>query len=115
MFDKPIIETVNYKSLLITVQQVFKASFNDTYWIEEKSINLDGLDREKLTWFDHYNGNSKQNTTLIAVAYCSDEKFVILEKQGDTVKEHETQSGMTCIISEDFNEYTLLASHIEMR
>ena len=115
MIIKPTIEAEKVKRLRITVVRVFKASFNDTYWIEEFCINLDSLDKEELTWFDPYNGKSKKNTTRVAVAYCSDERIKILEKSGDEIKEQESQSGIDCIVSEDYDENTFIAAHISMQ
>ena len=115
MTRKPIIETNKVKKLLVTVQNVFRANFNDTYWLEERVIELDELDRENLTWFDPYFGRSNVNDTLIAIAYCSDEKLIILEKRNDTIKEVSTSKISDCIFCEDFNEYMMLASHIRMK
>lgn len=114
MISKPIIETKKIKSLLVTIQHVFKANFNDTYWLEEIIINLDELNKEKLTWFDPYNGRSKINNTLVAVAYVSDEKFIILEKKDNVIKEKVREKYSDCIICEDFDESLLLASHIRL-
>lgn len=115
MTRTPIIEAVKVKKLLVTVQNVFRASFNDTYWLEEKIIELDEIDRDNLTWFDPYLGRSKINDTLIAIVYCSDEKLIILEKRNDTIKEVVASEISDCIFCEDYNEYMLLASHIRMK
>ena len=114
MIEKPIIETVKVKKLSITLQYVFRASFNDTYWLEEYAIPLEGIDQNELTWFDPYHGRSKQNSTLIALAYCSDDKFIILEKQDGKVTQTETQSPGDCILCEDYDENMLLAAHIRL-
>lgn len=115
MTNKPVIETVKVKKIRITVQYVFRANFNDTYWLEENTINLDELDRDSLTWFDPYNGKSNINNTLIAIAYCSDEKMIILEKCDDKIKETEIKYPDEYILCEDYNESMLLASHIVHR
>ena len=115
MTIKPIIETVKIKKIRIVIQYVFRASFNDTYWLEEKTINLNELDREKLTWFDPYNGRSNINDTLIAIYYCSDEKMIVLEKRGDKIKENEVKSPYEHILCEDFDDSKMLAAHIAHR
>lgn len=115
MMKKPIIEVKKVKKLLVTVQNVFRANFNDTYWLEEKIIVLDEIDRDNLTWFDPYLGRSNINDTLIAISYCSDEKLIILEKRNDTIKEVVASGISDCIFCEDFNEYMMLASHIRMK
>lgn len=112
--NQPIIETVNVKNISIVIQNVFKANFNDTYWLEEVKIDLDTLDRDALTWFDPFHGRSNHNQITVAIAYCSDEKFVILEKNGDNIKEYETKSPFECIISEDHNDSMLLAAHLHL-
>lgn len=114
MISKPIIKTKKVKSLLVTIQHVFRANFNDTYWLEEITINLDELDKEKLTWFDPYAGRSKLNNTLVAVVYVSDDKFVILEKKDNVITEKTREKYTDCIICEDFDESMLLASHIRI-
>lgn len=115
MTNKPIIEAQNVKSLKISVVRVFKASFNDTYWLEDFTVNLNELQKDELAWFDPYNGRGNKNATRIAVAYCSDEKLVILEKTGDEIKKQESTNGVDAIISEDFDEYTFIAAHISMQ
>lgn len=112
MNRKPKIEAKKEKGLLVTVQYVFRANFNDTYWLEEKIIPFDTLDREGLTWFDPYLGKSKKGDTLVAIAYASDESFVLLEKQDDLLTEKETRRGYEHILCEDFDSSMLLAAHI---
>jgi len=114
MTDKPIIEATRTKYMKITIQYVFRASFNDTMWLEEVKYDLAAMDREKLTWFDPFNGRSNRGNTMAALAYCSDERFAILEKVGDEIHRQEAMSCCDCIISEDYNEHMLLAAHISM-
>ncbi len=115
MISKPVIEAKKVKQLLITIQYVFRANFNDTYWLEERTINLDELDKENFTWFDPYNGRSKMNDTLVAVAYVSDEKFIILKKKNNEIFEEVKENYLDCIICEDYDESKLLASHIRIK
>ena len=115
MADKPVIETKTVKRLNITVARVFKASFNDTYWFEDFYVDLDSLDKEKLTWFDPYNKKGLKNTTRVAVSYCSDDKIVILVESDGEVKEQTSERGIDCIVSEDYDENTFIAAHISMQ
>ena len=113
--NQPIIETTKRKQLSITVEYVFKANFNDTYWLEKSDYNLEELDKENLTWIDPYNGRSKTNSTQIALAYCSDEKFVILKKENDIIKAEEASVLCGCILCEDYNESMLLSARVDVR
>ena len=115
MNDRLIINTSKKRTVKVVIQYVFRANFNDTYWLEEKTINLNELDREKLTWFDPYNGKSKQNATRVAVSYCSDEKIVILEESDGDTKEQTSERGIDCVVSEDYDENTFIAAHISMQ
>ncbi|MBQ8432221.1 MAG: hypothetical protein IJX28_04995 [Clostridia bacterium] len=101
--------------MVITIQYVFRASFNDTMYLEEKSLPLEELDREQLTWFDPFYGRSNRNEIQVAVAYCSDDKLVLLQKEGDKIQEQEASFGRECILCEDYNESMLLAAHIRVR
>ena len=112
MTRKPIFDYHDAKRITISVENVFKANFNDTYFIESFTIELDELDRENLVWFDPYKGYSKIGNTHIAIAYCSDEEMLILVKCGDEIKEERAKRAHYCIVSEDNNEHTLLAAHI---
>ena len=115
MTDKPIIETKKRKRLSVTVEYVFRANFNDTYWLEQLEFDFDRLDREKLTWIDPYNGRSKTNSTLVALSYCSDEKFVILKKENGVITEEEASVLCGCILCEDYDESLLLSARIDVR
>ena len=112
MENKPMIRTAQGKHLKVTIQYVFKASFNDTYWLEEKCISLDTLDREALTWFDPFNGRSKNNDIEVAVAYCSEDTLILLEKQNGVIRENKAKWPTECIICEDYDDSMLLAAHI---
>ena len=113
--NQPIIETAKRKKLSITVEYVFKANFNDTYWLEKSDFDFEHLDRDKLTWIDPYNGRSKTNGMQIALAYCSDEKFVILKKENGVITSEEASVLWGCILCEDYNESLLLSARIDVR
>lgn len=112
-YEKPTIITKRELCLTLRVMHVFRANFNDTYFLEKVVIDLKDLNKDELTWIDPYNGKSKINNTLIALAYCSDDEYVILEKTGEVIKEHEERElYMDVICCEDFDDSVLLASHI---
>ena len=71
MNKEVIIDTNKFKKVHVTIQYVFRANFNDTYYLEELIFNLDDLNKEKLNWFDPYNKRSKINNTLVAIKYVS--------------------------------------------
>lgn len=115
MLNKSIIETSKAKSLRVTIQYVFRGNFNDNYWLEEIIIDLNELkDKQELVWFDPFNGRSKVNNALVAIAYVSDEKFIILEKKNNSIIEKESAKYSDYIICEDYDESMLLASHIRL-
>ena len=112
MQNKPIIKTKKVKSIKVTIQYVFRANFNDTYWLEEIIIDLNELkEKQELVWFDPFNGRSKENNTLVAISYASDDKFVILEKTNDTIAEKEIKRASEYILCEDYDKSMLIASH----
>lgn len=114
-YEKPIITVSRELYLTITIMHVFRANFNDTYYLDKVFFNLNDLNKEELTWIDPYNGRSKFNNTLIALAYCSDEGFVILEKNNGIIKEHyERELYLDVICSEPFDDSVFLASHISI-
>ena len=113
--DKLIIEAKKIKTVLLTIQYVFRANFNDTYWLEEKEFVLENLDTTKLTWFDPFNGRSKINDTTVAIKYVSDETFTILENKNGVIKEYSNKPYIDYIACEDYNESVMLAAHIRCR
>ena len=114
MHEKIIIDTTERKRLEVVIQYVFRASFNDTYYLEEFSIELAKLDKEQPMWIDPFAGRSKSGETMVAITYYSDDEFVILEKTGDKIKESKVKRGYDYIVCEDYDESMLLATHIRM-
>lgn len=114
MIDKPVIETSKFKKVIITIQYVFRANFNDTYWLEDEIINLDDLDKEGLTWFDPFKGRSKFNNTLVSIKYVSNDKFIILKKKDNIINEIENECYIDHIICEDYDQSMMLAAHIRL-
>ncbi len=115
MTDRPIIETTKRKRLSVTVEYVFRANFNDTYWLEKMDFDLERLGGEKLTWIDPYNGRSKSGSTRIALSYCSDDRFVILKKENGVIAEEQCAVISGCILCEDYDESLLLSARIDVR
>lgn len=115
MNKEVIIDTNKFKKVNVTIQYVFRANFNDTYYLEELIFNLDEINKEELNWFDPYNNRSKVNNTLVAIKYVSNDKFIILEKKDDKIIEHVNENYQDCILVEDYDTSMLLASHINLR
>lgn len=111
--EKALFDTKKYSKLHITVMYVFRASFNDTYWLEEKDIPLGSLDEGAL--FDPYFGRNKGEAVEIALLSCSDDKAVFLEKREDKATEHIVLNGGELIVCDDFDESMLIAAHISLR
>lgn len=110
---KPIITTTK-GYISVNILNVFKCNFNDTYYLESLKIDINTLDKDNLTWFDPFNGRSKINDTMVAIKYCSDTEFIILEKKNNIIKESKTEKHMDYIICEEYNDSMLLASHIRL-
>lgn len=104
-----------YTHLELTIQYVFKANFNDSYYLETVCIELKDLEKDDLVWIDPFCGRSKINNTSIAVKSYSDKEYIIFKKQGDKIQEFKHPINFTLICSEDFNDSLLLASHITFR
>lgn len=101
-----------YQYLELTIEYVFRANFNDSYYLEKIYLDLDDLIKDELVWIDPYHGRSRINDTLIAVKYCSDEEYILLEKHGDEIKEYKGSIDWIHTCSEDFDSSMLLASHL---
>lgn len=107
--------TSKYRYLEMTIENVFRCNFNDTYYHETVYIELHELDKDKPVWVDPYNGRSRIGDTKIALTSCSDEEFTILEKKGDDIRESKWPTSSYYICSEDFDESLLLASNVVLR
>ena len=113
--DKPILKAKKASCLSVTVQYVFKANFNDTYYLDNRIIGIDELDKTRLMWFDPFLGKSCHNDITVAIAYVSDKKLVVLEKQNGEIKKSESAVFPECIVCEDHDEAKLLAAHITLK
>lgn len=58
-----------YNYLEITIEYIYKANFNDSYYLETNYIKLDDFAKDELLWINPYNGRSKRNDTLIAIKH----------------------------------------------
>ena len=103
-----------YRYLEMTIEYVFRANFNDSYYLETVYVDLSDLDKGEPVWVDPYNGRSKVNDTQIALISCSDEGYTILERRGDTVKESSYPMMFDHICCEDYDDSMLLASNIRI-
>lgn len=107
-----MIKLSDYKYLSITVEYVFKANFNDTYYLETNYFDIDNLRGNEPLWIDPYNGKSKIGNTEIALGDFFDEEFIIFEKKNGTIKENRKCLGMEHICCEDYNDSMLLSARI---
>jgi hypothetical protein len=101
-----------YKYLYITVEYVFRANFNDTYYLETVNFPIDELVKGEPVWIDPYNGRSKSGNTQIAIGKTCDGVFIVTEKKGDTTMEKPLSLGSEHICCEDYDSSMLLSARI---
>ena len=111
---KPRIDCNDGDKLVITVEYVFRANFNDSYYLETHEIDINSLSRDELYWFDPYFGRSKIGTSRVALAKYSKESFTFIEKNSEKTKEQRLDPYMTFIVCEDYDDSMLLAAHIRI-
>lgn len=114
MDDRPIIEVTQKRSISYQIMHVYKANFNDTYYLERYKFDVDEIPKDRLVWIDPFFGRSKRNNIEVAIKYISDDEIIILEKKDNIIKEHRADIIMDIIICEDFDNSTLLACHINL-
>lgn len=112
---KPRIDSAVGDKLVITVQYVFRANFNDSYFLDSYEINIDELSREGLYWFDPYFGRSKKGTTRVALAAVGKDYFTFLKDEGGKITKEKLELYMDFIVCEDYDESMMLAAHITTR
>ena len=116
MENKVVINASKIKKVVCVVQHVFKANFNDTYYLDEVVIDLESLRQDdELFYFDPFMGRSKINDTMIAISYVSDEKFTIVIKKNGVINYKTTDSYLDFIITEPFDDSVFLAANISLR
>ena len=104
-----------YRFLEMTIEYVFRANFNDSYYLETVYVDLSDLDKDEPVWIDPYNGRSKVRDNTIALVSCSDEGYTILDRRGDAVKETRYPIKFDHICCEDYDDSKLLSSNIRIR
>ena len=114
MERKPILDSADGDKLVITVEYVFRANFNDSYYLETHEIDINTLSRDELYWFDPYFGRSKIGTSRVALVEYSKENFTFIENEGGKVREQKLEPYMTFIVCEDYDSSMLLAAHIRI-
>ena len=112
---KTIVNSKKYTQLCVSVRYVFRANFNDTYFIEDHKTELGTLDGKELSFFDPYYGNGKGSLAEVALAFVDDDKFVLYEKRADVIKKVEHDIMLEHIVCDDNDESTLIAAHISIR
>ena len=112
--EKIKILTNKYKYLSFTIQHVFKANFNDTYYFETMYVDIDELTDKELVWIDPFNKRSKFNNLLVALSYIDENKYIIYIKQDEKITKEEVNVTLECIVSEPFDDSVFLASHIRL-
>lgn len=112
-YDKAIFTNTKNRYISIKIYRVFKANFNDSYFLDEYRVNVNTM-KDEIVWFDPFMGHSKINNVSAAIYSCSDDEITILEKRNNDIKEFKTEILLEHIICEDYDNSTMLASHIEL-
>ena len=116
MENKVVITTNKIKKVVCVVQHVFKANFNDTYYLDEAVIDLDSLrNDDELFYFDPFMGRSKINDTMVAILKVSDEEFTIVTKKNGVISYKTKDSYLDFILTEPFDDSVFLAANISLR
>ena len=110
----PIFYAAPFDRIIVTVQYVFRANFNDTYLLDSREILLDGLSREELYWFDPFLGRSKNGKVRFALSGCGEDYFKILRLADGDLREEEIDFILDFIECEDYDESKMLAAHIRV-
>lgn len=101
----------DYKYLAVSIERVFRASFNDTYYIETVYYEIDEL-LKKEEWIDPYNGRSRVGDTQVCLGGVYEDGFVIFERKNGSVAEKKFPLGWEHICAEDYDSSTLLSARI---
>ena len=116
MENKVVITANKIKKVVCVVQHVYRANFNDTYYLDEVVIDLDSLrNDDELFYFDPFMGRSKINDTMVAISFVSDEEFSIVIKKNNEIKTKTTNSFLDIVLTEPFDDSVFLAAHINLR
>ena len=112
--EKPSFNDAPFDTLAITVQYVFRANFNDSYYLDTYEINISELPIDGLHWFDPYFGRSKKGTTRVALVACGKEYFTMRADEDGKITEQKLEPYMDFIVCEDYDESMMLAAHIRV-
>ena len=110
----PEFEEAERYNISVTIMYVFRANFNDTYYLDKKIIEISSLENKELVWFDPYFGRTKTNVRF-AIAGFKNNNLIIYElnEKGEYI-EHIQEPYMDCIFCEDYDASMLIASHVSM-
>ena len=103
-----------YNYLELTIGHVNKGNFNDFYCLEKVHIDLKSLSKDELVWIDPYNGHGTSNDK-IAIKNYTDDYFIICEIKDNNITEAKYPIDFLYICSENFDNSSLLVSHIQFR
>ena len=106
--EKIKILTNKYKYLSFTIQHVFKANFNDTYYFETMYVDIAELTDKELVWIDPFNKRSKFNNLLVALSYIDENKYIIYIKQDEKITKEEALKN----INQDLRNALLLVLNL---
>ena len=107
-----MIQLNKIKGIRVSVEYVFRANFNDTYWLDESVIDIDKIDKDKLSWFDPFYGKSKINDTCVAILEITDEKIAILQNKNGEITKLEAKSYIGITLCESFDSSRLISARI---
>jgi hypothetical protein len=115
MSEKPTFKDAPFSVLHISVQYIFRANFNDAYFLDEYEIPIDTLPRDTLYWFDPYFGKSKRGVTRTALVAYGEDYFTMRSDEDGKITEQRLEPYMDFIVCEDYDETKMLAAHISAR
>ena len=116
MDNKVTIKTERIKKIVCVVEYVFKANFNDTYYLDEIVMDLESIKEDgELFYFDPYMGKSKISDTMVAISYVDDNEYTILVKKNGVISKESNTCFLGFTISEPFDDSMFLAAHIHFR
>ena len=114
MDRKPEFFEAPFDRIIVTVQYVFRANFNDTYLLDSREILIDELSRGELYWFDPFLGRSKTGDVRVALSGCGEDYFKICRLEDGKIREEEIDLILDFIECEDYDETKMLAAHIRV-
>ena len=101
--------------LSIGVEYVFKANFNDTYFLDRFEIPLCELSKRALFRFDPFFGRGKTDEKRAALLYCSDKRLTVLELSNGKCAKRKSSPQIGCILCDEYDETRLIAANISLK